>query len=289
MKNIKYLALLLFSITLLVSCGQDDVDSVTNPGSLNPTSEINLGFTDDNDGQLVLESSDTNATTFTISISTNPLPVATVITLGASSSDGTIDGTSFPETVTIPSGETSVDVIVSFSDDGVQEGTDIETVTIEILDADFGGNFDYYLTPGDITRTIDVTDSLPFSVVTEVGPLNMVFYWGGFSDLDAGLFSVTTQGFIDLSQNFDQTPEFLTLPAAAPDGQYIFLIAPWSVASSAVDWLLEFEVVSHPVQTVYPFTGTLTNAGGFYSDLRQTIEINKSTSGTEVTYTIIQY
>ena len=288
MKNIKYLALL-FSITLLVSCGQDDVDSVTNPGTLNPTSEINLGFTDDNDGQLVLESSDTNATTFVISISTNPLPVATVITLGASSSDGSTDGTSFPETVTIPAGETSVDVVVSFSDDGVPEGTDVETVTIEILDADFGGNFDYYLTPGDIKRTVDVTDSLPFSVVTEVGPLNMVFAWAGFSDLDAGLFSVAAQGFIDISQNFDQSPEFLTLPAAAPDGQYIFVIAPWSVASSSIDWLLEFEVVSHPVETNYPFFGTLENAAGFYSDLRNTIEITKSTNGTEVTYTIIQY
>ena len=143
---------------------------------MNPTSEINIGFTDDNDGQLVLESADDNATTFTISLSTNPLPVATEITLGASSSDGTLEGTSFPETVTIPAGETSVDVIVSFSDDGVPEGTDVETVTIEILDADFGGNFDYYLTPGDISRTIDVTDSFPLSVVTEVGPLNMVFY-----------------------------------------------------------------------------------------------------------------
>lgn len=289
MKNIKYLALLVFSITLLVSCGQDDVDSVTNPGTLNPTSEINLGFIDDNDGNFVLEGADDNATTFTIGLSSNALPVATVISLGASSSDGTIEGTSFPETVTIPAGETSVDVIVSFSDDGVAEGTDVETVTIEILDADFGGNFDYYLTPGDITRTIDVTDSLPFSVVTEVGPLNMIFYWAGFSDLDAGLFSVAQDEFIDISQNFDQDPETLTLPAAAPDGQYIFVIAPWSVASSAIDWLVEFEVVSHPVETIYPFTGTLTNAGGFYSDLRDTIEITKSTNGTEVTYTIIQY
>ena len=34
MKNIKYLALL-FSLTLLISCGQDDVDSVTNPGVYN--------------------------------------------------------------------------------------------------------------------------------------------------------------------------------------------------------------------------------------------------------------
>ena len=185
--------------------------------------------------------------------------------------------------------DTSVDVVVSFSDDGVAEGTDVETFTIEILDADFGGNSDYYLTPGEIKRTIDVTDSFPFSVVTEVGPLEMVFYWSGFSDLDAGIFSVATGGLIDLSQNYDQDPEYLTLPAGAPDGVYIFQIAPWSVASSAIDWLLELEVVSHPTQTVYPFSGKLLNAGGFYSDIRDTLEITKSTDGSEVTYTIIQY
>ena len=71
------------------------------------------------------------------------------------------------------------------------------------------------LTPGEIKRTIDVTDSFPFSVVTEVGPLEMVFYWSGFSDLDAGIFSVATGGLIDLSQNYDQDPEYLTLPAGA--------------------------------------------------------------------------
>ena len=70
---------------------------------------------------------------------------------------------------------------------------------------------------------------------------------------------------------------------------YIFQIAPWSVASSAIDWLLELEVVSHPTQTVYPFSGKLLNAGGFYSDIRDTLEITKSTDGSEVTYTIIQY
>ena len=291
MKNIKYLALLLFSITLLISCGQDEVDSVTNPGVLTPTSEINLGFIDSNDGQLVLESDplNLNVVTFVIGLSTTPLPVATVITLGASSSDGTLDGASYPETVTIPAGDTSVDVVVSFSDDGVPEGTDVETFTIEILDADFGGNSDYYLTPGEIKRTIDVTDSFPFFVVTEVGNLEMVFYWSGLSDLDAGIFSVATGGLIDLSQNYDQDPEYLTLPAGAPDGVYIFQIAPWSVASSAIDWLLELEVVSHPTQTVYPFSGKLLNAGGFYSDIRDTLEITKSTDGNEVTYTIIQY
>ena len=287
MKNIKYLALLLISFTLLISCGQDEVDSVTNPGVLTPTSEINFGFIDANDGQLVLESDPLNAVTFVIGLSSNPLPVATVLTIGVSSSDGTIDGANYPETVIIPAGDTSVDVVVSFSDDGVAEGTTAETFTIEILDADLGDNSDYYLTSGDATRTIDVVDTLPFSVVTEAGPLELVFSWVGSSDLDAFLFSASgTQ--IDGSQGFSNT-EYLTLPASAADGVYIFIIAPWSVSSAAIDWLLEVEVVSHPTQTVYPFTGELLNASGGYNDIRDTIEITKSTDGSEVKYTIIQY
>ena len=286
MKNIKYLALLLFSITLLVSCGQDDADSVTNPGTLNPTSEINLGFTDDNDGQLVLESSDDNATTFTISLSTNALPVATVITLGASSSDGTTEGTSFPETVTIPAGETSVDVVVSFTDDGVAEGTDVETVTIEILDADFGGNFDYYLTPGDITRTIDVTDSLPFSVITTPGNVDIVFYWGGFSDLDLALLSPTGD-VLQTSIRYDQDPEDVTLLSSAADGTYTIECWPWAVASSAVPYLLDLEFGPNEV---YSFGGELFNLGGFWSDFRTMMTITKETLGpNEVKYTVVQF
>ena len=51
----------------------------------------------------------------------------------------------------------------------------------------------------------------------------------------------SSRRLIDLSQNYDQDPEYLTLPAGAPDGVYIFQIAPWSVASSAIDWLLELK------------------------------------------------
>ena len=284
MKNIKYLALLVFSITLLVSCGQDDADSVTNPGTLNPTSEINLGFTDDNDGQLVLESADDNATTFTISLSTNPLPVATVITLGASSSDGTTDGTSYPETVTIPAGDTSVDVIVSFSDDGVAEGQGVETVTIEILDADFGGNFDYYLTPGDLTRTIDVTDTLPLVVETTVGDVDFSFFWAGDSDLDC---RIRDAFLTTIDSGYSVTPgEFVTLPGSVPDGVYTFSIRPWDVYSSAIDYLIEMEV---PTNEVYPFTSTLFNATGGWSQEITSLEITKSTNGALVTYTIVQF
>ena len=282
MKNIKYLALL-FSLTLLISCGQDDVDSVTNPGVLTPTSEINLGFTDANGGQLVLESGG-DAITFVIGLSTNPLPVATTITLVGSSTNGSLDGASYPETVTIPAGDTSVDVVVSFVDDGVPEGTDVETFTIEILDADFGGSNDYYLTPGDISRTIDVTDTLPLSVVTTVGDVDFGFYWGDSSDLDCRIRDAALNS-IDIG--YTVTPgENVTLPGSVSDGVYTFSIRPWSVASSSIDYLIEMEV---PTGEIYPFNGKLVNASGGWSQEITSLEITKSTNGSVVTYTIIQY
>ena len=282
MKNIKYLALL-FSLTLLISCGQDDVDSVTNPGVLTPTSEINLGFTDANGGQLVLESGG-DAITFVIGLSTNPLPVATTITLVGSSTSGSLNGASYPETVTIPAGDTSVDVVVSFVDDGVPEGTDVETFTIEILDADFGGSNDYYLTPGDISRTIDVTDTLPLSVVTTVGDVDFGFYWGDSSDLDCRIRDAALNS-IDIG--YTVTPgENVTLPGSVSDGVYTFSIRPWDVASSSIDYLIEMEV---PTGEIYPFNGKLLNATGGWSQEITSLEITKSTNGSVVTYTIIQY
>jgi len=283
MKNIKYLALLLFSVSLLISCGQDDVDSVTNDGTLNPTSEINLGFIDTAEIPLTLESG-SDPITFTIGINTNPLNVPIEITLGLTSSDGTIDGATFPSSVSIPAGETSIDLQVSFADDGVAEGTDVETFTLEILDADFGGSFDYYMTPGEVTRTIDVTDSFPFSFTTTAGDIDITFSWAGGSDLDAGLYD-PAGNLIEISQNFFQAPETLTLLGSAADGAYTFLIAPWSVVGASVSYTIELET---PTSDVYPFTGQLVNAGSFYSDLRTVMEITKSTNGATVTYSIIQ-
>ena len=284
MKNIKYLALL-FSLTLLISCGQDEVDSVNNPGALTPTSEINLGFVDSNDGHLVLESG-SDPVVFTIGTNVNPLNVPITVFLGVSSSDGTIDGASVPNSVVIPAGETSVDVAVSFVDDGVAEGTDVETFTIEIIDADFGGSDVYYLTPGDITRTIDVTDSLPFSVVTTPGNVLFTFSWAGSSDLDLALLD-PAGNVLETSINFFQDPEDVTLLSSDGDGIYTLQCWPWEVGGPAVDYLIEMEV---PTGDIYPFDGKLFNLGGFWSDFRDMITVTKETlSADQVRYTIIQY
>mgnify|MGYP003323150995 FL=1 len=283
MKNIKYLALL-FSLTLLISCGQDEVDSVNNPGVLTPTSEIHLGFIDSNDDLPLILESGSDPIVFTIGTNVNPLNVPMTISLGVSSSDGTVDGVSVPGSVVIPAGETSVDVVVNISDDGVAEGTAIETFTIEILDADFGGSDVYYLSPGDITRSFDVTDTLPLIVITTVGAVDFNFTWSDTSDLDCRIRNAlgTT-----IDTGYSVTPgENVTLPAGAPDGVYTFSIRPWFVNSSAIDYLIEMEV---PSGEIYPFDGKLFNATNFWSQEITSLQITKSTDGTEVTYTIVQF
>jgi len=178
MKNIKYLALLLFSITLLISCGQDGVDSVTNPGELNPTSEVNVGFVDSNYESLVMESGDP-AVEFTIGTNVNPLGVPVTVTFTMSSSDGSPDAVAYPQTAVIDAGETSVDVQVAFSNDGVSEAFIAELYTFEILDVEFGGDYDYYLTPGELTREIAVIDVEP-EFTTPPGPVQIVMTWNDF-------------------------------------------------------------------------------------------------------------
>ena len=214
MKNIKYLALLLFSITLLISCGQDGVDSVTNPGELNPTSEVNVGFVDSNYESLVMESGDP-AVEFTIGTNVNPLGVPVTVTFTMSSSDGSPDAVAYPQTAVIDAGETSVDVQVAFSNDGVSEAFIAELYTFEILDVEFGGDYDYYLTPGELTREIAVIDVEP-EFTTPPGPVQIVMTWNDFfTDLDC--FLVTGDQdlagtLIDGSQGITTT-ETLTLPA----------------------------------------------------------------------------
>ncbi len=71
-----------------------------------------------------------------------------------------------------------------------------------------------------------------------------------------------------------------------PDGVYTFSIRPWDVFSPAIDYLIEMQV---PTNETYPFTGTLLNATGGWSQEITSLEITKSTDGAVVTYTVVQF
>ncbi|MAD30606.1 MAG: hypothetical protein CMC00_06235 [Flavobacteriaceae bacterium] len=238
MKNIKYLALL-FSLTLLISCGQDDADSVTNPGEYTPTSEVNVGFTDTNIDQMVLENDPTaDALTYTIGTNINPLDVDITLTLGITSSDGSPDGASYPQTVIIPAGESSVDVQLSFSDDGVAEGFAEEIYTFEILDVDFGSSDVYYLTQGELTRNITVIDSEP-DFTAPPGAVEISVTWSNAAkDLDVFLITGDQDSggvLIDDSQGVTTT-EQVVLPADQ-EGVFSLFMYEWSS-----DYPVEFNV-----------------------------------------------
>ena len=238
MKNIKYLALL-FSLTLLISCGQDDVDSVTNPGEWTPTSEINVGFTDTNGGQIVLENDPTAVPlTFSVGTNINPLGLPITVSLGISSSDGSPEGVSFPSTVIIPADETSVEVSVSFSDDGVAEGFAEEVYTLEILDVAFGTSDVYYLTPGELTRKISVVDSEP-DFTAPPGPVQITVTWSdSVKDLDIFLISGDQDlggTVLDDSQGVTTT-EQMTLPADE-EGVFSVYMYEWNF-----DYPVEYDI-----------------------------------------------
>ena len=279
MKNIKYLALL-FSLTLLISCGQDDVDSVTNPGEWTPTSEINVGFTDTNGGQIVLENDPTAVPlTFSVGTNINPLGLPITVSLGISSSDGSPEGVSFPSTVIIPADETSVEVSVSFSDDGVAEGFAEEVYTLEILDVAFGTSDVYYLTPGESTRKISVVDSEP-DFTAPPGPVQITVTWSNpVKDLD--IFLITGDQDLGGTQLDDSqgvtTTEQMTLPADE-EGVFSVYMYEWNF-----DYPAEYDIsFTFPGGQVETFLGAKIESDSFQ------FTMIKASLGSQFGYRITQ-
>lgn len=152
MKNLKYI-LYFFTLALIFSCGEDDIDSVTNDGVVTDSRQVFVGFTDNNDGASISESGGT--VTYTISLN-EALSSDAVITLEMTSSDGSVEA-SFDNTVTIPRGSTSVDVLVSVNDDGLLEDG-LETYTLTITDVQYTLTNTVYLTLNNAVRSVNVLD-----------------------------------------------------------------------------------------------------------------------------------
>lgn len=277
MKNFKYLAVLL-SFTLFISCGEDDVESITNDGTFTETSEISIGFSDANDGLLLLEAGGT--ADFTISTSVPALSSDMVITLAMTSSDGSVEAT-FPASVTIPAGDTSVTFTCTLQDDGVLGDMETYVVSIDnaVIDGDTTG---FYLTTSEVSRTMNVVDTLPVIVSTTPSDVDFNFTWTGTSDLD---IRIRDAGLNNIDTGYSVTPgETVTLALGDPDGLYTLSIRPWTVADPTSDWTLDF-VSPAGTET---FMGTVTLGGGFWADEFTILEIDKETDGGTVTYTITQ-
>ncbi len=278
MKNFKHIAMLL-TLTLLMGCGEDDVDSITNDGTYSPTSEISVGFTDTNDGLLLLE--DGGTSDFTISHSIGALPNDMVVSLSMSSSDGSVEAT-FPDQVIIPAGQTSVTFTCTLNDDGISG--DMETYTMSISNAVIQGNTDnkYYITTADGSRTLEIADTFPTIVTTTPSDVNFDLNWTGSSDLDC---RIRNASLVTVDVGYSTSPgELVTLGQSNLDGVYTFSIRPWFVTDPTSDYTIDF---TYPTG-VETFTGTLTLGASFWAEEFTVLEIEKQTSGSTVTYTITE-
>lgn len=273
-KNIIYIAILSL---LVVSC-EDNTDSITNPGTLATVpKEIKVGFTDDN---TTAELQEGETTSFRIGMPA-AIDGTVTVSISVSSSDGEVEAV-FPTSITLEEGQSAVLFDVTPKDDAVSEN---ETYTVEITDVqvNFNSDTEFFIHNGDISRTIAVKD-IPTPIVTTVGDLTFNFTWAGAgNDLDCRLWDWPPTTEYDTGYSI--TPgESVTLPAGVPDGDYIFTVRPWTVVDTSIDYAID---VVAPTET-RTYSGNFMNLTGNWTMEFIVLEINKTTSGTTVTYFITQ-
>ena len=123
---------------------------------------------------------------------------------------------------------------------------------------------------------------MPVIVVTTPSDVDFNFTWTGASDLDCRIRDAALN-YIDTG--YSVTPgETVTLGQSDPDGVYTFSIRPWSVADPTSDYTIDF-VSPAGTET---FTGTVTLGAGFWAEEFTVLEIEKVTSGSQVTYTFTE-
>ncbi len=235
MKNLKYI-IYFFSLALIFSCGEDDVDSITNPGTFTDSNQVNIGFTDSNDGMLLLENGGT--VTYTVTLS-EALAADATVSFAMSSSDGSAEA-SF-SSVVISAGSTSADVTVTFTDDGQNDSAG-EVNTFTIANVEYPSSPTVYLTYDGSSRTSNVFDTLPLIIDTTPGDVAIRLDWAGSEDLD--LYLRDEPGFAGGNPNIDfswfSQPETMTMPGALADGEYYIgvdnfnVTPPYSVACTLV-------------------------------------------------------
>lgn len=266
---------------VFTSC--EDDDTVANENLVNSPTQVKIEFTDQNNDITITEG---DSVDLTASLSQS-LTYDAIMTIDIISSDGSLSTSGVSEvaytaTATFPAGQTSATFSLTFADDEITDTT--ETYTVSIVDFEsVDGTYPLtsFVIGGDVSRTINVENGL-VQVVTIAGDVTINFTWDDASDLDIRL---RDSGLSTVSSGYSTSPgESITLGETEPDDLYTVSIRPWNVADSEQNWTLEF--VS-PAGSEF-FTGTLTNAIGFWGQEDNILQIEKVTSGADVTYTFTQ-
>lgn len=271
MKNLKYI-LYFFTLALVFSCGEDDVDSVTNEGTVTDSRQVTIGFTGTDTDDFLLENGGTATYTFALS---EALPSDATVTFAMSSDDGSAEA-SFG-TVVVPAGDTEGSVTVTFTDDGAADAEEFNTFSI--WNVEYVTSPTIYLTYDGSVRTSTVFDVLPIFIDTTPGDVTVRLDWAGGEDLD--LYLRDEPGFAGGNPNFafswfDQ-PEVMNMSGGLPDGVYYI----------GVDNFL----VSPPFTVVCSLSLTFPDAQDVIVldelTIQTWVKVTKSTTATGVRYIIV--
>lgn len=280
MKNIFKITTILL-VLLVWSCEQDD--SGANEDLVVTPTQVTVSFTDQNDGTVLLE--DGGAVTLEVTLD-EALTYDSILTLEVTSSDGSIETTpgvmevAFTPVANLAAGETSASFDFVFSDDTITDGTEVYTVSIANLESASGAYaINRFITGADITRTITAVEGdLPLTVVTTAGDVNVLLEWATAEDLD--LYLRDEPGFDggnpNIATSWFSQPESMPIAGGLADGTYYIGVdsfldtAPFGVACTLT---LTFPDATAEV--------LLTELNDFIW-----IQVDKSTNGSVVTYTI---
>ena len=279
MKNLKNLIYIMLAAFIFTACENDDFGSVE--GEFTMPTQVKIGFTDDNEGMSVLEAG--GMVSLELSLS-SAVSYDAVFQLELTSSDGSLETTAgitevtYPTVVTISAGQTSATVDLTFVDDTIDDV--METYTLSIADITSETSMDSFVLLGEMSRILNVFDSLPLEVTTTSGDVGITLTW---TDAGYDMDLYITEGnqdingaVVDSSLGFTTT-ESTTLPSDVLDGEYSVYINQYAFTAD-VPYTITFDFPDGGQEV---FTGIV-------SDDSFVVTFGKTTNGADIVYSISQ-
>lgn len=264
---------------LFTSCETDD--ATANEDLVNAVGQTKVEFVDQNNGLSILEDGGTVA--FELRLN-SPLPYDAIVTIDVTSSDGSLETTSgvtevtYDSTINIQAGGTGANVLLTFADDTLDDGSEIYTVSIvNVEPADGVFPLTSFVLGGDLSREVGVFDFLPLFTIE--GDVDISLTWASGQDMDLELYAgnQSTSNQVDGSYSVGSV-ETVTLPSGSTDGDYSVWIEEWLGLSAPVDFTLTLRFPDNQQEV---FTGTVTQ-DGFY------LVINRATVGSSIAYSFTE-
>lgn len=267
----------------------DEDDTVANETFLVTPTQINVDFVDANDNLSILEG---EAVTYQVQLSSALSFDSTLdVTVQTEGTDASATEVTYTSSYAIAAGTTTQDITLSFLDDGVDlllDAAQTYEVTFNMANTDTG----IYLTSGDSNRTVIVNHPPPppTIVTTIVGDLDISVGFAAGGDIDVyGAEGMVTDGpgllaavLFDVAAGISN-PEVITISSASADGDYTIFIRDWN-GGYPTDVTVTLDFAGGEQEVFDMVVDDAMFPGVIDGDVK--LFINKTTSGTDVTYTI---